>query len=796
MRGSLWTSRRGAWLGASLALLVAGCGGSGSSADTTNGGGTGTTTDTGTGTGTGTDTGTGTAGGGQGGGQTTGQGGQGQGGQAHGGQGQGGQAQECTKDADCDDKNDCTTDACGGGSCKHDATPIDDGDVCTTDACDPVKGVTHEAVTVDDGDACTSDACDPKSGVSHTPVPIDDEDACTTDACDPKAGVSHTAVATDDGDACTDDTCDPKAGVSHTAVAIDDANACTTDACDAIQGISHTAVAIDDANACTTDACDPLQGVSHTPVAIDDANVCTTDACSPQQGVTHTPVAVDDANVCTTDACDPVQGVSHTPIAVDDGNACTSDKCDPVGGVTHTAIVCNDNSACTTDACNNQTGCVFTAINVNDGNACTTDKCDPVGGVTHTAVVCSDNNLCTTDTCNTQTGCVFTAKAVASDNNGCTTDACDPATGNPKYTAIANCCSHSECANTGLPLDAAACSWGAGNDCATKVCAADPYCCGTNWDDICVGEAKNAAICPASAVAPLPNAAYAADVVFKDQLGTTTMTIAWDGTSYWSSSGGGAGGVRYAKYSGAGAALGTYSPGIDFRSVFTKGGNGATVYAREYASNLIKQQGAAGVFSNVITLAGGALDAQAAVVWNEDASELVAFNAGTVSRWSAAGASIGTVALTGFGNLNGENTQPQNRGIVKVGGYYFTYSAGVLSAWSAAGARVKTTVLTSAGTSSDSYYSLSYANGRIFVVDAAGGSWRGYPVGFGGAGGAFTCGCAHTYCTAGAALTNNCDPCVKKICEVDSYCCTTSWDGTCVNEANTVCHVPVGADCK
>ena len=79
------------------------------------------------------------------------------------------------------------------------------------------------------------------------------------------------------------------------------------------------------------------------------------------------------------------------------------------------------------------------------------------------------------------------------------------------------------------------------------------------------------------------------------------------------------------------------------------------------------------------------LDAQASVVWNDDATELVAFNAGTVTRWGANGALIGTVALAGWGTQNSEDTQPQNRGIVKAGGYYYTYSAGVLSAWSAAG---------------------------------------------------------------------------------------------------------------
>jgi hypothetical protein len=60
----------------------------------------------------------------------------------------------------------------------------------------------------------------------------------------------------------------------------------------------------------------------------------------------------------------------------------------------------------------------------------------------------------------------------------------------------------------------------------------------------------------------------------------------------------------------------------------------------------------------------------------------------------------------------------------------------------------------------------------------------------------FTCTCAHSYCVTGVALTTTCDPCVKKICEVDSFCCTNSWDAVCVGEVNTICKIPSGAECK
>lgn len=60
-----------------------------------------------------------------------------------------------------------------------------------------------------------------------------------------------------------------------------------------------------------------------------------------------------------------------------------------------------------------------------------------------------------------------------------------------------------------------------------------------------------------------------------------------------------------------------------------------------------------------------------------------------------------------------------------------------------------------------------------------------------------TCGesdgtCSHSLCAPGAPLVNSCDStkanCVASICAVDSFCCTTTWDNTCTNEVDSVCH--------
>jgi hypothetical protein len=226
-----------------------------------------------------------------------------------------------------------------------------------------------------------------------------------------------------------------------------------------------------------------------------------------------------------------------------------------------------------------------------------------------------------------------------------------------------------------------------------------------------------------------PQAAYDATVTFKDALMSTTMTITYDGSNYWSSSGGSQQGVRFAQYDGNGVMLKTFSPGIDFRSVFTQRGVGQQVYEREYAQANFRPMTAPGVFGNSTPLVGGMIDAQSSLVFNDDGTELIAMSGGTVTRWTAAGALIGTVVLKQFGNMNNENQQPQSRGVAKASGYYLTYASGVLSAWDTMGNRAKTTKLNLAGTGSDSYYGFSYANHLVFIVDQAGGTWRGYNVG-------------------------------------------------------------------
>lgn len=47
--------------------------------------------------------------------------------------------------------------------------------------------------------------------------------------------------------------------------------------------------------------------------------------------------------------------------------------------------------------------------------------------------------------------------------------------------------------------------------------------------------------------------------------------------------------------------------------------------------------------------------------------------------------------------------------------------------------------------------------------------------------------CTHSLCSQGTPLETNCDPCVSQVCASDPYCCNNTWDGRCIDEAQTTC---------
>lgn len=51
------------------------------------------------------------------------------------------------------------------------------------------------------------------------------------------------------------------------------------------------------------------------------------------------------------------------------------------------------------------------------------------------------------------------------------------------------------------------------------------------------------------------------------------------------------------------------------------------------------------------------------------------------------------------------------------------------------------------------------------------------------------CNCPHAECQEGAALPASCSPCAAAVCQADPYCCQQAWDGTCKNEASSICQI-------
>jgi MYXO-CTERM domain-containing protein len=220
------------------------------------------------------------------------------------GQGCGG----CTADAECDDANPCTQDACSGSKCENTAiagcctldTQCADADACTQDACvgntcenTVIAGCCTAGAECDDGNACTEDRC---SGNTCQSTPI--AGCCTADA------------QCDDGEPCTQDSCSankcqhpPISGCCTQDAECDDSASCTTDACvankcehAAINGCCAQDADCADNNPCTQTRCElPAGNCSVTEIPgccavdtdCDDGDPCTDDSCGASNTCEH-----------------------------------------------------------------------------------------------------------------------------------------------------------------------------------------------------------------------------------------------------------------------------------------------------------------------------------------------------------------------------------------------------------------------------------------------------------------------------------------------------------------------------
>jgi uncharacterized repeat protein (TIGR01451 family) len=168
----------------------------------------------------------------------------------------------CQSNVDCDDHNPCTDDACRNpgtstAACAHvnNTAPCSDGNACTgPDTCSGGKCVGGPNVCAcqsnadcDDHNPCTDDACQnpgtPTADCVHVnnTAPCSDGNACTRiDVCQGGVCTGSNQVMCNPSDQChSAGTCNPATGAcsnppAHDGTACNDGNACTTnDACQA-----------------------------------------------------------------------------------------------------------------------------------------------------------------------------------------------------------------------------------------------------------------------------------------------------------------------------------------------------------------------------------------------------------------------------------------------------------------------------------------------------------------------------------------------------------------------------------
>jgi hypothetical protein len=372
-----------------------------------------------------------------------------------------GEPKECAKDLDCDDKNACTTQTCDGGFCKassvQDGAPCDDGDPATT----PDKCIAGQCVgywdectkdaDCDDKEVCTLDTCE-TGACFHGPVPgnppcndadpmtIDDE--CSGGWC---GGWNAECTATelfncDDLSPCTIESCAVKPGdlggkcakQNISGPACNDGNPDTNqDLCEDGQCVGHVVACVSDDECsdsipCTKDTCiDPTApdgGVcvhDDGAAACEDNNPCTKDECKPL-GCEHdnlTGVECSDGNdwtdqdTCVDGVCKGIPVKCTEKAHCDNSNMCAPQDC--IGGLCTASLdtdglVCDETNPCLTRLCSAgkcaldepKNGIACSDGNpANDPDQCWFGACIGTAGGCQENGQCPDQNVCTEDLC-------------------------------------------------------------------------------------------------------------------------------------------------------------------------------------------------------------------------------------------------------------------------------------------------------------------------------------------------------------------------------------------------------------
>jgi hypothetical protein len=198
------------------------------------------------------------------------------------------------------------------------------------------------------------------------------------------------------------------------------------------------------------------------------------------------------------------------------------------------------------------------------------------------------------------------------------------------------------------------------------------------------------------------------------------MNIAFDGEFYHGYSGG-TSSCEMHRWDDGGRYLDEHVPGIDGRSVMTQVGCIGPFMLNAYNDRTIYVQTGPEAYAPDFDLSGGTLDSQTVLGYDQVRDLFVSqdLTGLTVDRWAADGSHVGTLSLTGGGSHSTYASAVTNNGC------YLTFNAGTLYSYDGdSGALVGSTSLLGVSAAN---YSLSYANGRVFVND--GGGWQGYSIG-------------------------------------------------------------------
>ncbi|NLX12618.1 MAG: fibronectin type III domain-containing protein [Phycisphaerales bacterium] len=245
--------------------------------------------------------------------------------------------EQCVEDADCDDGDLCTIDACVDGECVNTPVQCPEGEVCDPDTgqcvvpplsanagpdksiCLPGTGSPTSAVL----DGSATGGTPPYTYFWETETGLDDPDVAEPTAS-PSSTTTYTLTVTDDDGTIASDTvkvtvndCTPPRPDCTSDAQCNDNNLCTNDTCVGGHCV-YTPIDCPDGEVCDPDTGECIPGPCSNDADCDDDDLCTTGACV-------SGACVYEDMDCGEEICDPDTGACVECLEdadCDDGQVC------------------------------------------------------------------------------------------------------------------------------------------------------------------------------------------------------------------------------------------------------------------------------------------------------------------------------------------------------------------------------------------------------------------------------------------------------------------------------------------